>query len=86
MSFADSLFFWMLLVAGSVFFTLRDPPCRLPARSLQVMADEWQTPRREGAGIAGPAGQLFTVVQIGLNTVAILGGILGNPFNPAIRS
>ena len=87
MSFADSLFFLMLLVAGSVFFSLSEISLAASRKiKLQVMADEGNRHAEKVLALQAQPGNFFTVVQIGLNTVAILGGILGeSALNPAIR-
>ena len=88
MSFADSLFFLMLLVAGSVFFSLSEISLAASRKiKLQVMADEGNRHAEKVLALQAQPGNFFTVVQIGLNTVAILGGILGeSALNPAIKS
>ena len=87
MSFADSLFFLMLLVAGSVFFSLSEISLAASRKiKLQVMADEGNRHAEKVLALQAQPGNFFTVVQIGLNTVAILGGILGeSALNPAIK-
>ncbi|BEE17129.1 HlyC/CorC family transporter [Aeromonas enteropelogenes] len=87
MSFADSLFFLMLLVAGSVFFSLSEISLAASRKiKLQVMADEGNRQAEKVLALQAQPGNFFTVVQIGLNTVAILGGILGeSSLNPAIK-
>jgi CBS domain containing-hemolysin-like protein len=79
MSFADSLFFLMLLVAGSVFFSLSEISLAASRKiKLQVMADEGNRHAEKVLALQAQPGNFFTVVQIGLNTVAILGGIWGS--------
>ncbi|MFM5565370.1 hemolysin family protein [Aeromonas veronii] len=87
MSFADSLFFLMLLVGGSVFFSLSEISLAASRKiKLQVMADEGNRQAEKVLALQAQPGNFFTVVQIGLNTVAILGGILGeSALNPAIK-
>ncbi|MGL4505509.1 MAG: CNNM domain-containing protein, partial [Aeromonas sobria] len=87
MSFADSVFFLMLLVGGSVFFSLSEISLAASRKiKLQVMADEGNRQAEKVLALQAQPGNFFTVVQIGLNTVAILGGILGeSALNPAIK-
>ena len=87
MSFADSLFLLLLLVAGSVFFSLSEISLAASRKiKLQVMADEGNRQAAKVLALQAQPGNFFTVVQIGLNTVAILGGILGeSALNPAIK-
>ena len=77
----------MLLVAGSVFFSLSEISLAASRKiKLQVMADEGNRHAEKVLALQAQPGNFFTVVQIGLNTVAILGGILGeSALNPAIR-
>lgn len=88
MSFADSLFLLMLLVASSVFFSLSEISLAASRKiKLQVMADEGNRHAEKVLALQAQPGNFFTVVQIGLNTVAILGGILGeSALNPAIKA
>ena len=78
----------MLLVAGSVFFSLSEISLAASRKiKLQVMADEGNRHAEKVLALQAQPGNFFTVVQIGLNTVAILGGILGeSALNPAIKS
>ncbi|MGL5597410.1 MAG: CNNM domain-containing protein, partial [Aeromonas sp.] len=87
MSFADSLFFLLLLVGCSVFFSLSEISLAASRKiKLQVMADEGNRQAAKVLALQAMPGNFFTVVQIGLNTVAILGGILGeSALNPAIK-
>ncbi|WP_429083672.1 hemolysin family protein [Aeromonas bivalvium] len=87
MSFADSLFLLLLLVAGSVFFSLSEISLAASRKiKLQVMVDEGNRQAAKVLALQAQPGNFFTVVQIGLNTVAILGGILGeSALNPAIK-
>ncbi|MCS3454325.1 CBS domain containing-hemolysin-like protein [Aeromonas sp. BIGb0405] len=88
MSFADSLFLLLLLIAGSVFFSLSEISLAASRKiKLQVMADEGNRQAAKVLALQAQPGNFFTVVQIGLNTVAILGGILGeSALNPAIKT
>ncbi|MGY4015563.1 hemolysin family protein [Aeromonas molluscorum] len=88
MSFADSLFLLLLLIASSVFFSLSEISLAASRKiKLQVMADEGNRQASKVLALQAQPGNFFTVVQIGLNTVAILGGILGeSALNPAIKT
>lgn len=88
MSFADSLFLLLLLIASSVFFSLSEISLAASRKiKLQVMADEGNRQAAKVLALQAQPGNFFTVVQIGLNTVAILGGILGeSALNPAIKT
>ncbi|MGL5949141.1 MAG: hemolysin family protein [Aeromonas sp.] len=88
MSVADSLFFLLLLVAVSIFFSLSEISLAASRKlKLQVLADEGNRQAQKVLALQSEPGNFFTVVQIGLNTVAILGGILGeSALNPAIAT
>ncbi|MBZ6068342.1 hemolysin family protein [Aeromonas schubertii] len=87
MSFADSLFMLTLLVAGSVFFSLSEISLAAARKiKLQVMVDEGHRHAQKVLDLQAQPGNFFTVVQIGLNTVAILAGVLGeSSLNPAFQ-
>lgn len=62
----------MLLVAGSVFFSLSEISLAASRKiKLQVMADEGNRHAEKVLALQAQPGNFFTVVQIGLNTVAI---------------
>lgn len=87
MSFVDGLFMLALLIIGSVFFSLSEISLAASRKiKLQVMADEGHRNAQKVLDLQAQPGNFFTVVQIGLNTVAILAGVLGeSALNPAFR-
>jgi hypothetical protein len=72
-----SLLLISLLILGSAFFSMAELSLAASRRlNLQQRADAGDACRPR-AGRAGAPGDYFTVVQIGVNTVAILAGIVG---------
>ncbi|RQO58717.1 hypothetical protein DBR47_13615 [Paucibacter sp. KBW04] len=67
-----------LLIAGSAFFSMAELSVAASRRlKLRQMADEGDGRAERVLEVQEQPGHYFTVVQIGVNTVAILGGIVG---------
>ncbi len=78
MNLTQSLLVIVLLIATSAFFSLAEI-CLAASRRLRLrqMADEGDVRAERVLRIQEQPGHYFTVVQIGLNAVAILGGVVG---------
>lgn len=81
----DSLLVIILLIAVSSFFALSEISLAASRKiKLKLLADEGNINARRVLNMQEAPGVFFTVVQIGLNAVAILGGIVGDSaFSPA---
>jgi len=67
-----------LLIAGAAFFSVAEISMAAARRlRLRRLADEGDTRAERVIAVQNAPGHYFTVVQIGLNMVAILGGIVG---------
>jgi CBS domain containing-hemolysin-like protein len=78
MNFLESLAVIALLIAASAFFSVAEISLAASRRlRLRQMADEGDARAARVIQIQEQPGNYFTVVQIGLNAVAILGGIVG---------
>ena len=78
MSLSQSLVVIVLLIAASAFFALAEISLAASRRlRLRQMADEGDLRAERVLRIQEQPGDYFTVVQIGLNAVAILGGVVG---------
>jgi CBS domain containing-hemolysin-like protein len=79
MTLSESLLIIAALIATSAFFSLAEI-CLAAARRLrlQQMADEGDVRAAKVMRLQEQPGHYFTVVQIGLNAVAILGGVVGD--------
>lgn len=74
----QSLFVLVFLIAASAFFSLAEMSLAASRRlKLTQMADEGDARALRVMQIQEHPGRYFTVVQIGINSVAILGGIVG---------
>ncbi|MEJ4045746.1 hemolysin family protein [Erwinia sp. SLM-02] len=84
----DSLLVILLLIAISSFFSLSEISLAAARKiKLKIMSDEGNINAQRVLKMQETPGMFFTVVQIGLNAVAILGGIVGDAaFSPAFRS
>ncbi|CAH0163464.1 hemolysin family protein [Erwinia aphidicola] len=84
----DSLLVIVLLIAISSFFSLSEISLAAARKiKLKLLADEGNINAQRVMKMQETPGMFFTVVQIGLNAVAILGGIVGDAaFSPAFRS
>lgn len=83
----NSLLIVLLLCAISAFFSLSEISLAASRRiKLKLMADEGNINASRVLKLQEMPGMFFTVVQIGLNAVAILAGIVGeSAFSPALQ-
>jgi CBS domain containing-hemolysin-like protein len=86
MSLTQSLFLIALLIGASAFFSMAEMSLAAARRlRLRQMADEGDTRAAAVLQTQEQPGHYFTVVQIGQNGVAILGGIVGEgAFSPLL--
>jgi CBS domain containing-hemolysin-like protein len=78
MNLTQSLFVIVILIAASAFFSVAEISLAASRRlRLRQMADEGDPRAERVLGIQEQPGHYFTVVQIGLNAITILGGIVG---------
>ena len=84
MTLTQSLLTIAVLIAASAFFSLAEITLAASRRlRLRQMADEGDARAEKVLRIQEQPGHYFTVVQIGLNAVAILGGVVGEgAFSP----
>jgi CBS domain containing-hemolysin-like protein len=84
MTLTHSLLIIVALIAASAFFSLAEITLAASRRlRLRQMADEGDVRAERVLRIQQQPGHYFTVVQIGLNAVAILGGVVGEgAFSP----
>lgn len=84
----DSLLVIFLLIMISSFFSLSEISLAAARKiKLKLLADDGNINAQRVLKMQETPGMFFTVVQIGLNAVAILGGIVGDSaFSPAFRS
>jgi len=80
----DSLLVILLLIVISAFFSLSEISLAAARKiKLKLLADEGNVNAQRVLKMQETPGMFFTVVQIGLNAVAILGGIVGDTaFSP----
>ncbi|WP_337025539.1 hemolysin family protein [Pantoea anthophila] len=80
----DSLLVILLLIVVSAFFSLSEISLAAARKiKLKLLADEGNVNAQRVLKMQETPGMFFTVVQIGLNAVAILGGIVGDAaFSP----
>ncbi|MGE9551213.1 hemolysin family protein [Erwinia amylovora] len=83
----DSLLVILLLIAVSSFFSLSEISLAAARKiKLKLLADEGNINAQRVLNMQETPGMFFTVVQIGLNAVAILGGIVGDSaFSPVFQ-
>ncbi len=88
MSLANNLLIIALLIAGSAFFSVSEISLAAARKMrLRQMADDGNVNAERVLRLQEQPGHFFTVVQIGLNAVAILGGILGEAaFTPTFAA
>lgn len=81
----DSLLVIVLLIVISAFFSLSEISLAAARKiKLKLLADQGNINAQRVLKMQETPGTFFTVVQIGLNAVAILGGIVGDAaFSPA---
>ena len=78
MTLSQSLFVIGLLIAASAFFSMAEISLAAARRlRLRQMADEGDARADQVLRMQEQPGDYFTVVQVGQNAVAILGGIVG---------
>ncbi|MBW8462321.1 CNNM domain-containing protein, partial [Acidovorax sp.] len=78
MTLSQSLFVIGLLIAASAFFSMAEISLAAARRlRLRQMADEGDARADRVLRMQEQPGDYFTVVQVGQNAVAILGGIVG---------
>src|SRR3954471_12842066 len=78
MTLLQSLLIIIALIATSAFFSLAEISLAASRRlRLRQMADEGDPRAERVLRVQEQPGHYFTVVQIGLNAVAILGGVVG---------
>lgn len=87
MSFLENISIIMVLIAASCFFSMSEISLAAARKMrLRQLADEGETRAERVLELQAHPGNFFTVVQIGLNAVAIMGGIVGeSAFTPYIR-
>ena len=84
MSFSQSLLFILALVLASAFFSLAEISLAASRRlRLRQLADEGDARALQVLRVQEQPGYYFTTVQIGVNAIAILGGIVGEGAIPA---
>ncbi len=84
----ESVLIILLLIAVSAFFAISEISLAASRKTkLKLLADEGNINALRVLKIQEAPGTFFTVVQIGLNAVAILGGVVGDSaFSPLFRS
>ncbi|MDC9596987.1 hemolysin family protein [Xenorhabdus anantnagensis] len=84
----NSLLVILLLCAISAFFSLSEISLAASRRiKLKLMVDEGNLNAAHVLKLQETPGMFFTVVQIGLNAVAILAGVMGeSAFSPALKA
>ncbi|MBK4715118.1 MULTISPECIES: hemolysin family protein [Tenebrionibacter/Tenebrionicola group] len=83
----NSILIILCLIAISAFFSVSEISLAASRKiKLKLMADDGNINAQRVLKMQESPGMFFTVVQIGLNAVAILGGIVGDAaFSPAFR-
>lgn len=83
----NSILIILSLIAISSFFSVSEISLAASRKiKLKLMADEGNVNAQRVLKMQESPGMFFTVVQIGLNAVAILGGIVGDAaFSPAFQ-
>jgi CBS domain containing-hemolysin-like protein len=78
MTVTTSLLLILLLIAASAFFSLAELAVAASRRlRLRQLADQGDARARRVLAVQEEPGDYFTAIQIGMNTVAILGGVVG---------
>ncbi|BAL24390.1 hemolysin family protein [Azoarcus sp. KH32C] len=87
MSFKDQLLIIALLIALSAFFSIAEISLAAARKiKLRMMAQDGNAAAGRVLKLQENPGHFFTVVQVGLNAIAILGGIVGeSTFSPALE-
>ncbi|GGP23582.1 membrane protein [Silvimonas iriomotensis] len=79
LSIATGFFLLVLLIALSAFFSMSEISLASARKfKLQMLAEEGEPRAQAVIDLQDKPGDFFTVVQIGVNAVAILGGIVGD--------
>ena len=79
MGLIEKIFFIIFLIFISAFFSMAEISLAGARKmKLQVMIDEGNEKAKKVANLQNNPGNFFTTVQIGLNIVAILAGIVGD--------
>ncbi len=74
----NELFVILLLIAASAFFSMSEISLAASRKiKLRLLADAGQESARLVLALQEKPGHFFTAIQIGLNAIAILGGIVG---------
>lgn len=83
----NSILVILCLIAVSAFFSISEISLAASRKiKLKLLADEGNINASRILKMQENPGMFFTVVQIGLNAVAILGGIVGDAaFSPALK-
>ncbi|MEG0447700.1 MAG: CNNM domain-containing protein, partial [Comamonas sp.] len=86
MSVSQSLLVIVLLILLSAFFSIAEIALAASRRlRLRQLADDGDPRAERALRVQEAPGEYFTVVQVGQNAVAILGGIVGEgAFSPAL--
>lgn len=75
MSIFDNVMIILCLIGASCFFSMSEIALAASRKiRLRQLADEGDGRAEKSTAIASSSGSFFTVVQIGLNGVAIMGG------------
>jgi CBS domain containing-hemolysin-like protein len=84
MDATTSLLLIAMLIAASAFFSLSELAVAASRRlRLRQMADQGDLRAQQVISVQEEPGDFFTAIQIGMNTVAILGGVVGEgAFSP----
>ena len=78
MDSANSLFLIAALIAASAFFSITELSVAAARRiRLRQMADQGDARALRVMAVQDEPGDFFTAIQIGVNVVAILGGVVG---------
>ncbi|NLF55026.1 MAG: HlyC/CorC family transporter [Thauera phenolivorans] len=88
MAFAEHLFIIFLLIVISAFFSISEISLAASRKTkLRVLAEGGDENAARVLALQDSPGYFFTVVQIGLNAVAILGGVVGEQsLTPYVRN
>ena len=87
MSILTSLFLILLLVILSAFFSCAEIALAASRKiRLEILSKEGNGEAQRVLNLQAQPGSFFTVVQIGLNAVAILGGVIGAPIGSGFGS
>lgn len=88
MSFFENSLIILMLIGISCFFSMSEIALAASRKiRLRQLADEGNERARKVLELQAHPGSFFTVVQIGLNAVAIMGGIVGeSAFTPHIMA